>query len=203
VLKSGMKVLPDLLRGTLAASAVCFLRYRLSGRYRRREHRSLRSGRSGLHIERMRHLNNLNASRMNPWVPVALGWTGIIFLSSTSTAGVWSEEAFRWLSGLFLGRVMQAGDSVYSFVHLLADKGFHVTLFLVLAVLLWKIVPRGPWKIARILIVGGIVGSASEFLQSFFPGRDPAIRDVLINVAGTAFGIALLTWLSDPGGSEV
>ena len=98
---------------------------------------------------------------------------------------------------------MQAGDSVHSFVHLLADKGFHVTLFLILALLLWKIVPPGPWKIARILIAGGILGSASEFLQSFFPGRDPAIRDVLINVAGTAFGIALVTWFSAPGRSEV
>ena len=152
----------------------------------------------------MRYLNNLNASRFNPWIPAVLGWTGIIFLSSTSTAGVWSEEAFRWLwSGLFLGRLMQAGDSVHSFVHLLADKGFHVTLFLILALLLWKIVPPGPWKIARILIAGGILGSASEFLQSFFPGRDPAIRDVLINVAGTAFGIALVTWFSAPGRSEV
>jgi VanZ family protein len=157
----------------------------------------------GFHIKGMRHLNNLNASRINPWLPATLGWAAIIFLSSTTTAGVWSEEAFRWLSGLFLGRVMQAGNSAYGFIHLLADKGFHVALFLVLAVLLWKIVPPGPWKIARVLIVGGIVGSASEFLQSFFPGRDPAIRDVLINVAGTAVGIALVTWLSGPERSEV
>jgi VanZ family protein len=97
---------------------------------------------------------------------------------------------------------MRAGDSVYSFFHLLADKGFHVTLFLVLAVLLWKALSPGPWKVARILILGAILGSASEFLQSFFPGRDPAVRDVLINIAGTAFGIALVAWFSDPGRSE-
>ena len=98
---------------------------------------------------------------------------------------------------------MQAGDSVYSFVHLLADKGFHVTLFLVLAVLLWKALPPGSWKVAGILILGAIMGSASEFLQSFFPGRDPAIRDVLINIAGTAIGATLVAWLSDPGRSEI
>jgi len=27
-------------------------------------------------------------------------------------------------------------------------------------------------------------------LQRFFPGRDPALRDVLINVGGTALGVA-------------
>jgi VanZ family protein len=154
-------------------------------------------------VQRDANLNCLHTSRVNPWIPAALAWTGVILLSSTSTAAVWSEEVFRWLSGLFLGRVLRAGSSLYGFIHLLADKGVHVTLFLVLSVSLWKIVPPGPRKIARILIIGGIVGSASEFLQSFFPGRDPAIRDIVINVAGTAFGIALVRLFSAPGCSEV
>jgi VanZ family protein len=100
-------------------------------------------------------------------------------------------------SALFVGHVIQAGDSVYRVIHLLADKGFHVTLFSILAVLLWRAIPAGPRKIISILLVGGIVGSISEGLQSFFPGRDPAIRDVLINIAGTAFGIALITRFSN------
>jgi VanZ family protein len=74
---------------------------------------------------------------------------------------------------------------------LLADKGVHVSLFFVLALLLWRILPDVQWKIARILLFGAAVGSASEFLQSFFPGRDPALRDVLINIGGTAVGIGV------------
>jgi VanZ family protein len=79
---------------------------------------------------------------------------------------------------------------------LLADKSVHVSLFLVLALLLWRILPNAPWKIAAILVSGALVGSASEFLQRFFPGRDPAVRDVLINIGGTAIGAAVcLMWV--------
>jgi VanZ family protein len=139
----------------------------------------------------------VNASRVNLWTAPALGWIGLIFLSSTSAAGQWSEKAFQLLSRLLFSHVMRAGDSVYRFTHLVADKGFHVFLFAVLGVLLWNAVPKGQRKTISILIAGATVGSTSEFLQSLFPGRDPATRDVLINIAGTALGIALITWFSD------
>jgi VanZ family protein len=42
-----------------------------------------------------------------------------------------------------------------------------------------------------ILASGFTIGSISEFLQSFFPDRDPALRDVVINTTGTALGIVL------------
>ncbi len=42
-----------------------------------------------------------------------------------------------------------------------------------------------------ILLCGAIVGSCSEYLQRFFPDRDPAIRDVLINIGGTALGLLI------------
>jgi VanZ family protein len=60
----------------------------------------------------------------------------------------------------------------------------------VLAVLLWQALRHSEKKIWFILLSGAAVGSCSEFLQRFFPGRDPAIRDVLINIGGTAIGIA-------------
>jgi VanZ family protein len=85
---------------------------------------------------------------------------------------------------------LQRYAAPYGIVHLLADKGFHVTLFCVLAVLLWQALRHSEKKIWVILLSGAAVGSCSEFLQRFFPGRDPAIRDVLINIGGTAIGIA-------------
>ncbi|MGA8025940.1 MAG: VanZ family protein [Bryobacteraceae bacterium] len=131
-----------------------------------------------------------NTGRINAWLLAVLGWTGLIFFSSTSLASEWCEEAFSFIAGI-LFRGLQSSDSSYGIIHLLADKGVHVVLFLVLATLLWNMLSSARWKTPAILLIGAFVGSCSEFLQRFFPGRDPAIRDVLINIAGTAVGIAV------------
>ena len=81
-------------------------------------------------------------------------------------------------------------------LHLVADKGLHVTLFAVLAFLLWQAYASKQRKIVWILLTGLVVGSCSEFLQRFFPGRDPAVRDVLINLGGTALGVCLILLLN-------
>lgn len=122
-------------------------------------------------------------------------WIGVIFFSSTSLAAQWCEKAFRFLAAILFSH-LHANDSSYGIIHLLADKSVHVGLFLVLGLLLWHALPNAQWKIARIILFGAAVGSASEFLQRFFPGRDPAVRDVLINVAGTAVGVGVcLAWI--------
>ena len=121
-----------------------------------------------------------------------LAWVGVIFCSSTSFAGTESEQLFSHLSELFLPE-LQKNTSSYETVHFLADKSVHVGLVSILGMLLWKVLSNSrTWqKIAPALLVGAIVGSCSELLQSFFPGRDPAVTDVLINIGGTAMGIAL------------
>ena len=133
----------------------------------------------------------MKSGRINPWAVAVFAWIGVIFFSSTSIAGEWSEIVFTSIAGLLFGN-LRTEDTSYGLVHLLADKGFHVALFCVLAILLWNLFSNSRWKEARILIAGAVVGSCSEFLQRFFPGRDPAIRDVLINIGGTALGIAAM-----------
>jgi len=127
------------------------------------------------------------AEQVNNWLWAVIAWIGVIFFSSTSLASKWAEASFRTLSQ-FLGD-LGAYSSSYGLVHLLADKGFHVTLFCVLAVLLWRTLVRAEKRVWVILIAGAITGSCSELLQRLFPDRDPTIRDVLINVGGTALGI--------------
>ena len=122
------------------------------------------------------------------WLVAVIAWIGVIFFSSTSLASRWCEESFNAVSALLFGGLHSQTFS-YNLLHLLADKGFHVALFLVLAALLWRAIPGARWKSATILLVGLLIGSCSEFLQRFFPGRDPAVRDVLINLGGTAVGI--------------
>src|SRR4051812_37152209 len=76
-------------------------------------------------------------------------------------------------------------------LHLAADKGLHVTLFAVLAILLHRAMVDPRNKVFRILSFGLVVGCCSEYLQSFFPDRDPAIRDVFINLVGTGLGVGI------------
>src|SRR5581483_11529373 len=117
-------------------------------------------------------------------------WIGVIFFSSTSLASRWCEALFGCVSRLLFQHVFPTPSS-YDWIHLLADKGLHVTLFCVLAVLLWQVNPRLSRKSIAIIACGAIIGSCSELLQRFFPGRDPAIRDVFINIGGTALGAAI------------
>lgn len=119
-----------------------------------------------------------------------VGWIGVVFFSSTSTASLWCESAFSFLSGIFMSRVPRDSTS-FGAIHLIADKGLHVTLFTILAVLLYQAMVNPPHKIVRILSFGFVVGCCSEYLQSLFPDRDPAIRDVFINLAGTALGVLI------------
>jgi len=127
--------------------------------------------------------------RISGWVLAVFVWIGVIFFSSTSWAGEWCEEAYSYLSAHFFG---DSGEQIYARVtHLLAEKGVHVTLFATLAILLWGALGDRRRKVLRIIGIGLIVGSMSEFLQRFFPNRDPAIRDVAINVCGATLGALL------------
>jgi VanZ family protein len=128
--------------------------------------------------------------RGNAWMWAALAWVGVIFFSSTSLASQWAEATYSFFSLEFLERWKPDSDSS-GIMHLLADKGFHVTLFCVLAILLWITFQNMAHKSWVILGCGAVVGSASEFLQSFFPDRDPALGDVLINIGGASLGILI------------
>ncbi len=128
--------------------------------------------------------------RVNALIWLVFVWIGVIFLSSTSVAQQRCEQAYQFVSRVILGRT-HPDLGAFSLLHLLADKGLHVTLFCVLAVLLWLSITTAARKPWLILLLGAVVGSLSEFLQSFFPDRDPAERDVLINLGGTALGLLL------------
>jgi VanZ family protein len=114
---------------------------------------------------------------------------GVIFFSSTSLASEWAEQFFGFL-GKTIFDDLRPDTSSYDIIHLLTDKGFHITLFFVLAILLWRAIPAIDRKASLIIFIGLVTGALSEILQGFFPNRDPAIRDVLINAGGTVIGVA-------------
>jgi VanZ family protein len=128
------------------------------------------------------------------WMIAVVGWTAVIFFSSTSLAGSLSEQAFDALSTL-LFQGWQSSPGSYHPVHFIADKSVHVSLFAIFAVLLWNALPDISRKLSYVILAGTVVGCGSEFLQRFFPGRDPAFRDVCINAAATALGAVMSLWL--------
>jgi VanZ family protein len=127
--------------------------------------------------------------QVNRWIWVVAVWIGVIFFSSTSLASKWAEGTFHFVSAQLFSNLEQRPS--FDLIHLLVDKGFHVSLFCILAILLWQAIDSGARKPWFILGCGAVVGSCSEFLQRFFPDRDPALRDVLINIGGTTLGVLL------------
>jgi VanZ family protein len=130
------------------------------------------------------------------WTTATAAWIALILFSSTSIAADSCERAFAWLYGSTLGHRLPS-DSAYDVSHFIAEKGLHLTLFFVLGLLLWRLATATPGRrVALIVLMGLVVGSASELLQAFFPGRDPAIRDVLINGTGTLLAAAACAYKS-------
>lgn len=131
--------------------------------------------------------------RTTVWIIPAVAWVGLIFFSSTALAAAWSEHAFAFVVRTLRRWGPPAGPS--GDLHFLMEKGFHFTLFLVLSLLLWRAIAGIRYKMGAILLAGLVIGSASEYLQSFFPGRDPALRDVALNVSSVAVGLLLMATL--------
>jgi VanZ family protein len=122
------------------------------------------------------------------WRVAVAAWIALIFYSSTSQAGRISEQAFTYLTSSIRHR---ADPGHFAIFHFIADKSVHVSLFCILAILLWRAFRSPTLKPLKIIAFGAVIGSCSELLQRLFPDRDPAIRDVLINVGGTCLGLAI------------
>lgn len=129
------------------------------------------------------------------WLAATVFWMGLIFFSSTSLAARMSEDLYDYLSLELFPSLMDMATGDHA-LHFLAEKSVHVTLFLLFGFLVAHLVNGSPARrVGKIALAGLIVGSCSEYLQSFFPGRDPAIRDVILNTTcATLGGLATVLW---------
>ncbi len=110
---------------------------------------------------------------------------GLVFFSSTRYAADACEYAYRFYRGAI-------GLPGGSWLHLIADKGIHFTLFFSLGMILY--LAAGGTRLQRLVWVAAIclaVGSLSEVVQSFFPGRDPSVADTILNAASGALAASL------------
>jgi len=113
------------------------------------------------------------------WLPVLLYVTLIIVLSSQANL----QPPFHWNNG---------------------DKLAHMMEYFGLGILLaraWRSALRLRWALAAAMIalaMGVLVGAGDEFYQSFVPGRDSSVYDLMADTIGVALAqVAYLVFAKD------
>jgi VanZ family protein len=108
------------------------------------------------------------ATRLRPWLPVAL-WAGVIFVFSSIPS-------------------LSTGLGTWDLV---LRKLAHAAEFAILGVLVYRAVPR----LSVALLFAGAYAATDELHQHFVEGRVASPVDWLIDIAGVAAGLGLyLAW---------
>jgi VanZ family protein len=134
------------------------------------------------------------------WLPVIL-WMVMIFGFSSDSHSF--QHSSRILEPLLRWLLPNLSPDTRDAIVLVARKGAHLSVYAVLALLVWrawrKPMRRDPrpwsWRDAGVaLLVAALYAASDEFHQTFVPTRDGCVRDVLIDTCGAAAGLFLL-WL--------
>jgi VanZ family protein len=121
------------------------------------------------------------------WVAGALCWIALILYSSTNDAERRCDAAIERLAS-WLDTSQDRGDDGKP-DYFVAKKAIHVALFLTLAFVLSKALDnRNRSSLVVIACLGVCIGSTSELLQQYFPGRTAGIGDALLNASVTSAG---------------
>ena len=134
---------------------------------------------------------------VNYWMP-AIAWMILIFVGSTDVLSAEHTSRFlvpflRWIDPSI--SAAQLGKVQY-FIR----KCGHLSEYAVLGLLAWNARCRmggAERKTFRecakfALVLAAFYAATDEFHQSFVPGREAAVLDVLIDTCGAAIGLALL-----------
>lgn len=138
----------------------------------------------------------MHVKQMISWALV-IAWMFMIFAFSAqqgSTSGS--------LSGSIVNIVLSAGNALFphtdfdeELIHFLIRKAAHFTVYLILGILTSQaLLVSGMSRKQQLIyafLISVLYAASDEFHQSFVPGRGPSIRDVAIDSAGAAVGIAL------------
>jgi VanZ family protein len=129
------------------------------------------------------------------WLPVVF-WAALIFSASGDSRSV--QHSSRIIEPLVRWLIPNISDEAMRTTVFTVRKCAHVTEFAVLALLLLRAAGGTLWKkpagwngrAAVFAVVGAAVFAISdEIHQTFVPGRQGAILDVLIDSAGAAAGL--------------
>ncbi len=138
---------------------------------------------------------------MSNWLPVVL-WMLLIYVGSTDTLSThhtnrWLVPVIKWFKPDITYR--ELATTTYAI-----RKAGHVTEYAILAMLLWRAIPRQAgghgtvWLWRDALVVLAVCASyavSDEYHQSFYRSREASAWDVLIDVGGVVLSLALMWWL--------
>ena len=106
--------------------------------------------------------------------------------------------AIGWATVLFLLSSLSDSDlSTFSFSFPFDDKVMHLALYSVLGGTLQfgRLNSRSGMAHWTLIAIGIIYGVSDEWHQSFVPGRNPSIADLLANAMGVLVGYAFTYWV--------
>jgi VanZ family protein len=129
------------------------------------------------------------------WLPVFI-WLGVIFAGSTAIFS--TEQTSRYLVPFLRWLDPQISISTIATIHLALRKLAHIGEYAVLAVLLWRALRSGATLHPRLLMlfIGvwlacAIFAVSDEFHQSFVASRSASPLDVMIDISGATFSLAI------------
>jgi VanZ family protein len=130
------------------------------------------------------------------WLPVIV-WMSLTFSASTGLGR--PENTSRFLRPLLVWLIPNMSEETFKKVHYAVRKTAHFAEYCVLGLLLWRLAHFDPafaaWRSREFLIallLASLYAASDEFHQSFVPGRDASLRDVLLDSCGAGFGLAAL-----------
>lgn len=127
------------------------------------------------------------------WLPVVL-WMFVIFGASTGLGR--SENTSLFVRPFLLWLNPHMSEETIEHVHLVVRKTAHFMEYGILGLLLWRLVHFDPAfrscrsrEFLTALLLAALYAASDEFHQSFVPGREAAVRDVLLDTAGAGCGL--------------
>lgn len=139
-------------------------------------------------------LSNVVARLLKYWLPVLI-WMLFVFGASTSLGtpqhtGRFIVPFLRWLNP-------HMTDSTIQRIHHGIRKMGHLSEYCVFGILVLRLIHDEPAfartslgrQMRLALLCSALYAASDEFHQLFVPGRESAIRDVLLDTSGAALGI--------------
>ncbi len=121
----------------------------------------------------------------------------LVFGASTSLGR--PENTSRFVRPFLLWLNPHMSEEMIEKIHFVVRKTAHFVEYSILGLLLWRLIHSDPaWAACRpreyltALLLAALYAASDEFHQSFVPGREAAVRDVLLDTCGAGFGLAAL-----------
>ncbi len=129
------------------------------------------------------------------WLPLLI-WLSVIFVGSTDLMS--AEHTSRFIVPILLSLKPGIAPETIQSILFAVRKCAHMAEYAILALLLWRALRSGSALRAKISMLFGavllgcaVVAASDEFHQSFVKSRTPAVRDVLLDIAGALFGLLI------------